>query len=119
MAILQTLRRQGSFHSFICRCVCVCVWLFESVCLYAFAPSRGDDKILKVITGVYEFAKLPVISVYPDLKQHIIKAFIFTHSLNRPAAATGGINYMQTKMYGLKKRVGWGGALALRASEWI
>lgn len=53
--------------------VCVCVWLSESVCLYVFAPSGGDDKILNVITGIYELAKLPVnavISVLPDF-QHI------------------------------------------------
>lgn len=41
----------------------VCVWLSESVCLYVFAPSGGDDKILHIITGSYEFTKPPVSAV--------------------------------------------------------
>lgn len=43
--------------------MCVCVWLSESVCLYVFAPSGGDDKILNIITGIYESAKPPVTAV--------------------------------------------------------
>lgn len=49
-----------------------CVWLSESVYLCVFAPSGGDDKILNVMIGLYEFTKLPVsvvINPYPDFKQ--------------------------------------------------
>lgn len=38
----------------------MCGSLSESICLYVFAPSGGDDKILNIITGIYEFTRLPV-----------------------------------------------------------
>lgn len=39
-------------------CVCVDVWVCLFLCV--FAPSGGDDQMLNIITGFYEFMKLPV-----------------------------------------------------------
>ncbi len=60
--------------------VCVCVWLSDSVCM--FAPSGGDDKILNIITGIKEFTKLSVmlsstfnVWIYTSSSTHIIAFF--------------------------------------------